>query len=424
MPSVALVSAESVVVRKAAGFERDAFRHDGASDTAKVTIEIASGRRLVDIEADWRDLTARSLEPNVFMDPAVIDSAQRNLGARCVTLLAWRQSPPALPADGDRTPKLIGLWALSVAGPDHSLLPIRVLRAPAVPHGYLATPVVDRDDAEAALTAMLDFLARGTALPPLLVLDAAAMDGPTMRVLARTLRARGQAWLQLSQAQRPMLASELDAKQYFEKALSASSRKKLRQHRRRLAERGALASQLWSAPDDVRQAFEDFLALEAAGWKGRRGSALLCHPDEAAFARDMVAALAERGHAAVHGLTLDGRPVSMQVVLRAADVAFTWKTAYDEAMHDVSPGMLLLEDYTAAFLADDSVARVDSCAYDETGFMSAWGERETIAQVWIATRSGNSLRFYLLAHLQKAYLAGRAKAKDLHLRWRQRWKTH
>ena len=38
--------------------------------------------------------------------------------------------------------------------------------------------------------------------------------------------------------------------------------------------------------------------------------------------------------------------------MRAGAVAFTWKTAYDEQFHDFSPGMLLLEDYTAAFLAD------------------------------------------------------------------------
>ncbi len=417
MPSVTLVSAESALARGAIGFERGVLTRHDYSENATVTVESAGGLRLADIEADWRDLTARSLEPNVFMDPAVIDSAQRHLAShRCITLLVWRH--------GREAPKLIGVWGLSVGRSDHSLLPVRMLRAPAVPHGYLATPVVDRDDAEPALAAMLEFLAHAHALPAMIALDAAAMDGPTMQALARTLQARGNASLVLAQARRPMLVSDLDAKQYFEKALSGSSRKKLRQHRRRLQERGTFESRVWNAPNEVRQAFEDFLALEAAGWKGRRGSALLCRPDEAAFARAMVAALARRGNASVHGLTLNGRPVSMQVVLRAGAAAFTWKTAYDEAMHDFSPGMLLLEDYTAAFLADDTIARVDSCAYDETGFMSAWSERETVAQVWIATRPGSSLRFYLLAHLQKTYLATRAKAKDMHLRWRRRWKTH
>ena len=102
----------------------------------------------------------------------------------------------------------------------------------------------------------------------------------------------------------------------------------------------------------VRRTLEQFLAMEAAGWKGRQGTALLCDPCEAAFMRDAVGALADQGRASIHALALDQRPVSMQIVAHAGRAAFTWKTAYDERFQDFSPGMLLLEDYTAALLAD------------------------------------------------------------------------
>ena len=107
----------------------------------------------------------------------------------------------------------------------------------------------------------------------------------------------------------------------------------------------------------------------------------------------MIAALAARGEASIHALTLDGKPVSLQIVLRAGPAAFTWKTAYDEAQHDFSPGMLLLEDYTAAFLADPGISHVDSCAYDETSFMGAWRERQAVATVWLDARPGGSSTF-------------------------------
>ena len=106
--------------------------------------------------------------------------------------------------------------------------------------------------------------------------------------------------------------------------------------------------------------------MEASGWKGRQGTALASNETDAAFMRGAIAALAEHGCATVHSIHLDGRPVSMQIVARAGAAAFTWKTAYDEAFHDFSPGMLLLEDYTAAFLADKSIAFVDSCSFDDT----------------------------------------------------------
>jgi CelD/BcsL family acetyltransferase involved in cellulose biosynthesis len=165
----------------------------------------------------------------------------------------------------------------------------------------------------------------------------------------------------------------------------------------------------------VRAALEDFLQMEASGWKGRQHTALVSQATDAAFVRTMVGTLAERGEASVHGLYLDGRPVSLQIVLRAGPAAFTWKTAYDEAMHDFSPGMLLLEDYTAAFLADRSIAFVDSCAYDDSGFMSVWSERQAIANVWLDARRGKSIAFAILMRLQEGYLALRAVAKKAYL---------
>jgi CelD/BcsL family acetyltransferase involved in cellulose biosynthesis len=389
-----------------------ALRAAGASP---MTVECADGERLAAIDADWRDLMARAAEPNVFMHPAAMQMAERHLRDRtCITLLAWQRSAGQA--------KLAGLWAFSVGQLWHSSL--GVLKAPPFPHAYLATPVTDRALADAALNAMLDYIAHDARLPKTLVLDAIATDGPTMQALTRVLQARASVPCVLAQARRPMLVSKLDGKQYLEQALSASSRKKLRQHRRRLEEKGALESRIGATPDAVRGAFDEFLTLEAAGWKGRRGSALSCNEAEAAFARGMVAALAARGEAAVHGLYLSGKPVSLQVVLRAGSTAFTWKTAYDESLGDFSPGMLLLEDYTKAFLADDGIACVNSCAYDESGFMSSWSERQTIAQVWLDARRGGALSFVVLSRMQKAYLRLRAMAKQAYLAGRRSWTTH
>lgn len=421
MPMVnALVAAKpyapAAEIAFARGAQRVAAEADMNARATPIAVECASGGRLSGIESEWRDLIGRAHEPNVFMNPVLIQAAEQHLARRCVTLLAWC---------GEGAGKMLaGVWAFAVAAPPHSPLPMRVLLSPAMPHGYLATPVVDHAVAEDVLSAMLDFVARAGDLPKTIVLDPIRADGPNMQALARVLRARDTAPFVVAEAKRPVLASELAGAAYLEKALSSGSRKKLRQHRRRLSEKGALTHEVFRAPEAVGKAFEEFLALEAAGWKGRRGSALLRHPAEAAFARAMVADLAGRGDAEIHALYLDGKPVSMQIVLRAGSVAFTWKTAYDEAMHDFSPGMLLLEDYTKVFLADDKIARVDSCAYDESSFMAAWNERQAIAQVWLEARPGESRRFLLLARLHKAFLGLRARAKQRYLSWRRKWKMN
>jgi CelD/BcsL family acetyltransferase involved in cellulose biosynthesis len=370
---------------------------------ATIAVERADAARLADLDADWRDLVARAHEPNVFMDPALIALG----GDACVTLLAW---------NGEH--RLVGVWAFAVVR--HPVLPVKLLRSPAMPYSYLATPVVDRTVAHAALTAMLDFIAADSALPNVVSLEPIRADGPAMQALAVALADRNGAPRTLGESKRPVLQSELDGKAYFEKAMSSSSRKKLRQHRRRLDEKGRLDGRIFTAPADVAQAFDDFLALEASGWKGRGGSALLCNPAEAAMVRAMVAALARRGDAWVHALHQNGKPVAAQVVLRAGATAFTWKTAYDETLGDFSPGMLLLEDYTAAFLADPSIERVDSCSLDESGFMSAWSEREQLAHILFDARPNASTSFVGGAYA--AFLQVRAKVKSLYLRGRRAWK--
>jgi len=394
-----------------------AGREKAVSDAVAISIESAGCDRLGEIETDWLDLVGRAHEPNVFMDPALVRIAGLDHAAeRCVTLLAWQSCA------NER--KLVGLWAFFIGPVPRSIIPVRVLAAPAAPHAYLATPVVDRDVAEPALNAMLDFIAREQNLPKLIVVDPIRTDGPTMVALTRVLDARSTSAVTMTQVQRPILASDLDGKQYFEKAQSSSSRKKLRQYRRRLEETGKLELVVFDGPQAIDAAFDDFLQLEAAGWKGRGATALLSSSADAAFAKKMIQALANRGNAAIHALYLDGKAISMQVVLRAGAVAFTWKTAYDETLRDFSPGMLLLEDYTKAFLADRSIAWVDSCAIDDSGYMSAWMERETVAQVWIDARRGHSLRFQALCHLQKTFLRLRSAAKAGYLSWRAKWKVH
>jgi hypothetical protein len=81
--------------------------------------------------------------------------------------------------------------------------------------------------------------------------------------------------------------------------------------------------------------------------------------------------------------------------------------------------MLLLEDYTAAFLNDPTIAFVNSCTYDDRSFMSVWTERESIANLWIDARRGGSVSFELLWRLQKSYCGLRTMVKNAYLKPRR-----
>ena len=379
-----------------------------ASPASSISVEIAGVERLATLQGDWADLLGRAAEPNVFMSPALVGAAAGSYPqSRYRTVLAWKTI--------EGRARLTGVWAFAVGHPYKSLLPVRVLRAPPFSYGTLATPVIDRVFLEETLDAMLDRIAAEPDLPNIIALHAMGMQGSTMAALANVLAGRGSAPCILEQVCRPKLESVHGAKQYFERALSSSSRKKLRQQRRRLSEKGVLSAEIISDPCAIPKAIEEFLLLEASGWKGRQGTALLCSDADAAFFRTGLAALAQQGGASIHTLRLDRRLIAMQLVVRAGHAAFTWKTAYDEEFGDFSPGKLLLEDYTAAFLGDESIRFVDSCAVDDNSYMSAWTERQPVGDLWIDVRRGGFPAFHLLGKLETISRKLRAKAKRHYL---------
>lgn len=394
-------AAEALAARPS---DRDYRRDCEPFSGGKPIVEIVRGKPAVELEDDWRDLLSRADAPNVFMQPRVLRAAAPY--RRLATLLAWE------PQSGGR--RLVGFWGFSIGRPHLSVLPITALCGPATDHAYLSAPVIDRDRLDVTLHAMLDAIVEAPDLPKFVALESMSGSGATYDALIRVLTERESRFCQLDGKNRPLLMPGPDSKGYLEKALSNSSRKKLRQHRRRLAEKGRLETSVAHSSADVRRAFEAFLTLEAEGWKGRRCTAMACCPDDAVFARNLVTTLAQTGDAFVYALELDGRPVSMQVVLRAGPVAYTWKTAYDESLGDFSPGMLLFEDYSKALLADSHVAFADSCAYDDSGYMAAWTERKLIIDFWLDARRGASARFSTIARLQKAYLPLRETAKKVY----------
>src|SRR5436305_98018 len=99
--------------------------------------------------------------------------------------------------------------------------------------------------ATADLAVRAPAVARGATRPivvEIVTLDTMSTDCATAAALHRVLSAREGATCELAQYRRPKLSTGLDGKSYLQQALSSSSRKKLRQQRRRLAEKGTLAS--------------------------------------------------------------------------------------------------------------------------------------------------------------------------------------
>jgi CelD/BcsL family acetyltransferase involved in cellulose biosynthesis len=357
------------------------------SEAGDIVVRVV--RPPVDFGAAWDDLVARAT-PNVFMHPAAVNAAHETGFADIRVLAAYRRD------SGEADARLVGVWALA----EERVGPLRYLAA--VPHAYafVATPVVDRAQAANVIAAMFAAIAEDRTLPKAMLARYLDDDPAVTGALAASPAVRNR--VLFNRRARAFLTPESGAKR------SGSTRKKLRQDWNRLAALDDAAVVADERPEAVREAFEIFLAMEAASWKGAAGTALLNAPAEAHFARRLIASYADQGAAFVALLTVAGKPIAAQVVLKSGARAYTWKIAYDEAYQKYSPGSLLVDRLSETLVAGGCTS-IDSCS-PEGGFMSTlWSGRQPTVDVLAEISDRQTLAFPVLAAktLARAYLKRR-----------------
>ncbi|HEX2257311.1 MAG TPA: GNAT family N-acetyltransferase, partial [Afifellaceae bacterium] len=180
---------------------------------------------------------------------------------------------------------------------------------------------------------------------------------------------------------------------------------------RRLSEIAPVSFASYRRADEMATAMEAFLVVEAAGWKGRRGTAMAQDPALKRFAASAVAGLARRGGAAIDAMFVGDRPAAALVRFQAGGLSIPWKIAYDETFAGYSPGAQLMSHVSRAWLSDPAVSRVDPvCDADNRLLAQLWDERETYATLVLATGPGR-LRPRLAAHLFDARQSARLLAR-------------
>ncbi len=349
---------------------------------------------------EWRELSARALEPNVFYDPAFALPAAPVFGNPS-GVLVW-----------SKTGRLIGCFPARIERRYGVLATLTGWTHPYAPFGV---PLIDPDEAEAAVAGFLDHVETADKLPQLVLLPLIRRDGPFGTTLARVLARRGGAAVEYGTHARALLAPEGERTKYLEN-IAHKKLKELRRQRRRLDEKGAVAFVSTREPDAIAPALADYLMLEAAGWKGRGGTAARQNRDVLHFMQSAIAALGTEGRVRIDRLTRGDKPLAAGITLRAGDCAWFWKIAYDEEAARYSPGVQLSVDLTNDLLADASLARADSCATaDHPMIDHLWGERLTLTDLLIAPSSAALTQFRFaqpLETLRRAFITSAKTVRD------------
>jgi CelD/BcsL family acetyltransferase involved in cellulose biosynthesis len=322
----------------------------------------------------WRELAARALEPNPFFEPEFVMPAARRLGEEA-----------ALVGIADKAGDWLACLPVSFTH-RWKRLPLSAITAWRHLYCFLGTPLVAPDEPEPALEQLIERGLDNGGRARMLGLEWMRADGPIASALHSLLGHRRA--LQFEAFERAALERRPTG-DYVDETLRPHHRRELRRLSRRLAEE-------MDAPLEVRDVSHDpqmidrFIAMEASGWKGRRGTAFAAHEGHREFFAEVCDGFRENGRLQVLALAAGDRPAALKCNLLAEDEVFCFKIAYDEAYARFSPGVQLEERTVAVFHERMSQRLMDSCADPDNEMINRlWPDRRPLVS-WAIPGAGAS----------------------------------
>jgi CelD/BcsL family acetyltransferase involved in cellulose biosynthesis len=382
---------------------------DAPAFSAGISVELRSLASCRALLGEWRDLQSRSLEPNAFATPELMLAAAQHLPAA--------QPPAALVLRSTR--RLLGVIPL-----DSARLPVLpgALHAYATPYHPVGVPLIDARQADQVIMQVLDWCAAQAGAMNAasgqmlglagLVWRKLPLDGPFATLLARIASATGRELTVLDAYERPVLTRPDQRSPDPSGAATQfkSHRKSLRRLGREMAELGPLRFVEASTPAAIGPALEALMVMEAAGWKGLRGTAMVQNARLSCFIRVSMRQMAASHEASVTTLMLGETPIAAALMLEQKGVHFCYKIAYDPAFARFSPGTALAREIGLRLQEKPGFLRADSCADAAGGFMSrVWHESVRFGDVMLALpcrRTPASAAMRLRERLRRRLRAG------------------
>lgn len=194
-------------------------------------------------------------------------------------------------------------------------------------------------------------------------------------------------------------------------------RKELKRLKMRLSEQGELVVDELARDGDLAAHIKALLEVEASGWKGQRGTAILNDRTAAQGLAAGLSAMHAEGKVRFWTLRLDGKPLASLFALVDGGEATLGKIGYDQAYGKFSPGVLLIVEATRCLFAEPGLRLVDSNAIPDHPMIDRiWRDRITCMDVVLAGPVVAGPVFAAVRHFHGMKDATRAAIKQIYLR--------
>lgn len=327
--------------------------------------------------AMWDDLAWNALEPNPFYESSMLLPAlERFRDDQVSVALVFRSG-----ARSQDPAELCGLFPFFTRR--HRGLKLRSLWRH--PYCFLCTPLVRQGVAVDTLRTLWNWLENDHQGPAVWEMPHITADGPFQQAIVDVSLERNAMTFVAHQYNRALLRPRETAEAYCAAFMTNHNRQELRRQRRRLSEQGRVEVRT-STPQDWEAWVNRFLALEAAGWKGKEHSALAAAEADATYFRQIVTQSAAKNQVGFLGLFLDDRPIALKVNFLSGAGSFAFKIAFDETLAKYSPGVQLELENIDWVHQQRGVEWMDSCAKPDHFMIGRlWGQQRTIQHLILST---------------------------------------
>jgi hypothetical protein len=326
-------------------------------------------------EARWRSLAERALEPNPYAEPDFFLVSSRHFeGYTHATLVVAEE--------GSEFRAVLPIAAIG----KRRLPPRRVAETRSSPTAVfgVGTPLIDSSKPELSAGGLMEALGnagKNDNWPGIVSLERLRTEGPVFGLLRTVCGERNLPFLIRDQWEYGVATRAGE----WSNPVQGKRRKEIERRLRQLAKETGEEVTLVDRGQDPA-AVEDFLKLEASGWKsGPGGGAFALRPDTAAWFHEWSQRWGATDRVTALTLCVGGSPVAMQYSVRAGEGIFCFRVGNDDSYARYGPGTGLFYR-SLSYLHD----KTDAAWFEAPTDRDNWSlhllpERRTLSNVLIGT---------------------------------------